>query len=170
MSPDTVAQHNSLSRKWWHWRPHPSPECCHLDKICQCASSRAKNGELKLLGKLRLMSEFPLSESRRQLSRRQGEIWPGCGCPDWPDPSSAHSPKDPEKHLEAGGCWAQALQRHWEAARAWSLHQLAAPIGALVLGVFWYLVFWVFLVPRYTHRFPPCQGEPRVGGPWVPQS
>ena len=52
----------------------------HMSRICQHASSLAKNVEPKLLGKPRLMSEFPHSESRRKLGGHNNEIQPSWGC------------------------------------------------------------------------------------------
>ena len=52
----------------------------HVSRICQHASSPAKNEEPKLLGKPRLMSEFPHSESRRKLGGHNSEIQSGWGC------------------------------------------------------------------------------------------
>lgn len=74
-----------------------------VGKICQCASFQAKNVEPKLLRKLRLMSKFPHSESRRKPRRHKGKIRSGRGCPDGPAGCTLSSPKDTEEQLEAQG-------------------------------------------------------------------
>lgn len=104
--------------------------------ICQRACLWPGNVEPKLLGKLRLMSEFHPPESRRQLSRHKGEIRPGCCCPGQPLPSL------PQGHAAAAGGSAAGLRLCGNQGGRESPE--FPPTGSTHLGPWGFLGFFIF--------------------------
>lgn len=102
--------------------------------------SRLKNVEMKLLRKLRLMSECLPSESRRKLHRHRDEIWPSCGHPDLPPGCRRLSPLSPSRSSWRWGCWLRLQNSAGEATDGPGISQLATHM-------------WTFAAHRHESKF-----------------
>lgn len=127
----------------------PIPGRRHASEIGRRAFFRAQNLEPKLLGKLRSVSEFPHSKSRRKLSRQRGEIRPSRGGPDLAVLRALVSvpPGHADGRPEARGCGL----RLWDKGRR--PQKPGTYLGQLASHI------WAFLVHRYSSESPPRRRE-----------